>query len=84
MEKCRRRWDLADAEQLKYKFMQAFDRAMNHLDKAFSFSSASHQYISRKARQSSTLRLGAGSWIMKLPLCIFAFLMRLLDWAIMS
>ncbi len=50
MEKCRRRWDLADAPALRYKFMVAFDRAMNHLDKAFSFSSASHQYISRKAR----------------------------------
>ena len=22
LDKCRRRWDLADAEQLKYKFMQ--------------------------------------------------------------
>jgi hypothetical protein len=33
MEKCRRRWDLAEAEFLKYKFMYAFDRAMNHLDK---------------------------------------------------
>ena len=48
MEKCRRRWDLADMATLKYQFMQAFDRAMNHLDKAFSFSSAQHQYISRK------------------------------------
>ena len=33
MEKCRRRWDLAEADFLKYKFMYAFDRAMNHLDK---------------------------------------------------
>ena len=28
--------------------MQAFDRAMNHLDKAFGFVDSSHQYISRK------------------------------------
>eukprot|EP00891_Asterochloris_glomerata_P008249 jgi/Astpho2/8249/Aster-01334 len=48
LDKCRRRWDLADAEFLKYKFMQAFDRAMNHLDKAFGFVDSSHQYISRK------------------------------------
>ena len=48
MEKCRRRWDLADAEGLKYKFMNAFDRAMNHLDKAFAFSDDPHQYVSRK------------------------------------
>ncbi len=33
LEKCRRRWDLADAEFLKYKFLAAFDRAMTHLDK---------------------------------------------------
>ena len=31
-------------------FMQAFDRAMNHLDKAFGFVDSSHQYISRKVR----------------------------------
>ena len=48
MEKCRRRWDLADAEFLKYKYMNAFDRAMNHLDKAYSFSDNEHQYVSRK------------------------------------
>ena len=28
--------------------MNAFDRAMNHLDKAFGFSGAQHQYVSRK------------------------------------
>ena len=28
--------------------VQSFDRAMNHLDKAFGFVSSSHQYISRK------------------------------------
>ena len=26
LEKCRRRWDLADAEFLRYKFLAAFDR----------------------------------------------------------
>ena len=48
MEKCRRRWDLADAEFLKYKYMNVFDRAMNHIDKAYSFSDNEHQYVSRK------------------------------------
>jgi hypothetical protein len=33
LDKCRRRWDLAEDPQLRYKFMYAFDRAMNHLDK---------------------------------------------------
>ena len=118
MEKCRRRWDLADAEQLKYRFMQvatppppnngpaawhavpwccqpraphhralhlyaclsrpcamprgcslpsvqrapppppasaglrtqAFERGMQHLDKAYGFLASPHEYISRKAR----------------------------------
>ena len=48
LDKCRRRWDLADDPNLRYKFMQAFDRAMNHLDKAFGFVCAPHQWISRK------------------------------------
>ena len=47
-DKCRRRWDLADAEFLKYKYMQAFDRAMQHLDKAYGFICAPHQWVSRK------------------------------------
>ena len=28
--------------------MYAFDRAMNHLDKAFSFIASEHEYVSRK------------------------------------
>ena len=48
LEKCRRRWDLADADFLKYKFLYAFDRAMTHLDKAFGFLSAPHTWVSRK------------------------------------
>lgn len=48
LDKCRRRWDLADADFLKYKYMLAFDRAMNHLDKAFGFLASPHQWVSRK------------------------------------
>jgi 1,4-alpha-glucan branching enzyme len=54
LEKCRRRWDLCDADFLKYKFLVAFDRAMTHLDKAFGFMSAPHQYISRKVSSRMT------------------------------
>ena len=35
LDKCRRRWDLAEDEELRYKYMYAFDRAMNHLDKVW-------------------------------------------------
>ena len=45
LEKCRRRWDLADNPQLQYKYMQSFDRAMNHLDKAFGFIGAPHTCV---------------------------------------
>ncbi|EFJ46288.1 1,4-alpha-glucan branching enzyme II, partial [Volvox carteri f. nagariensis] len=45
---CRRRWDLADSDFLKYKFLNAFDRAMCHLDKAFGYVCAPNTYISRK------------------------------------
>lgn len=48
LEKCRRRWDLAESPILKYKFMNAFDRAMCHLDKAFGFVASPHTWISRK------------------------------------
>jgi hypothetical protein len=30
---CRRRWDICDAEFLRYKTLNAFDRAMIHLEK---------------------------------------------------
>lgn len=48
LDKCRRRWDICDAENLRYKEMNSFDIAMNHLDKAYGFISAPHQWISRK------------------------------------
>lgn len=48
LDKCRRRWDLADATFLKYKFMAAFDVAMQHLDKAFGFIASPHEWVSRK------------------------------------
>lgn len=48
LDKCRRRWDLADADFLKYRFMNAWDAAMQHLDKAFGFVSSTHEWVSRK------------------------------------
>jgi len=48
LEKCRRRFDLPDADYLKYQWLRGFDRAMCHLDKAFGFMSAPHTYVSRK------------------------------------
>ncbi|KAG2406167.1 1,4-alpha-glucan-branching enzyme 1 [Vigna angularis] len=47
-DKCRRRFDLGDADYLRYQGMQEFDRAMQLLEEKFGFMTAEHQYISRK------------------------------------
>ncbi|RZC76872.1 hypothetical protein C5167_001026 [Papaver somniferum] len=47
-DKCRRRFDLADVDYLRYHGLQEFDRAMQHLEETYSFMTSKHQYISRK------------------------------------
>ncbi|XP_009143587.1 1,4-alpha-glucan-branching enzyme 2-1, chloroplastic/amyloplastic [Brassica rapa] len=47
-DKCRRRFDLGDAEYLRYHGLQEFDRAMQHLEEKYGFMTSEHQYISRK------------------------------------
>lgn len=48
LDKARRRFDLPDADYLKYKFTNTFDRSLMHLDKAYGFVAATHEYVSRK------------------------------------
>lgn len=64
MEKCRRRWDLCDADFLRYKNLHAFDRAMIHLDKAFGFMSAPHQWVSRKDEGDKVIVIERGDLVM--------------------
>ncbi|KAL2612944.1 hypothetical protein R1flu_024636 [Riccia fluitans] len=45
-ERCRRRWDLCDAEHLRYKYMNRFDQLMNELDEKFNVLSSRKQYTS--------------------------------------
>lgn len=47
-DKCRRRFDLGDAEYLRYRGLQEFDQAMQHLEEKYGFMTSEHQYISRK------------------------------------
>ncbi|CAA0818856.1 1-4-alpha-glucan-branching enzyme 2-2-chloroplastic/amyloplastic [Striga hermonthica] len=47
-DKCRRRFDLGDADYLRYRGMQEFDQAMQHLEEQYGFMTSEHQYISRK------------------------------------
>jgi 1,4-alpha-glucan branching enzyme len=63
LEKCRRRWDLADDEGLKYRFMSAFDRAFCHLDKAFGFMAAPHTYVSRKSEGDKVIVVERGDLV---------------------
>nr|QNR00776.1 starch branching enzyme [Canna indica] len=47
-DKCRRMFDLGDADYLRYRGMQEFDQAMQHLEEKYGFMTSEHQYISRK------------------------------------
>ncbi|KAL7116504.1 hypothetical protein ACP275_03G009000 [Erythranthe tilingii] len=45
-DKCRRQWDLVDTDHLRFKFLNAFDRAMNLLDEKFKFLASAKQIVS--------------------------------------
>ena len=45
---CRRRWDLCDNKNLRYKYLYNWDVAMNKLDDVFNFISSPFQYVSLK------------------------------------
>lgn len=47
-DKCRRRFDLGDAEYLRYHGLQEFDCAMQQLEEKYKFMVSEHQFISRK------------------------------------
>jgi 1,4-alpha-glucan branching enzyme len=64
LEKCRRRWDLCDNPTLRYKDMAAFDRAMQHLDKAFGFVGAPHTWVSRKSEGDKVIVVERGDLVL--------------------
>lgn len=45
---CRRQWNLVDDDLLKYKFLNSFDAAMEHLESKYQWLSAPQAYISLK------------------------------------
>ena len=45
---CRRRWDLCDNKNLRYKYLYNWDVAMNKLEEIFYFISSPYQYVSLK------------------------------------
>ncbi|XP_039125047.1 LOW QUALITY PROTEIN: 1,4-alpha-glucan-branching enzyme 2-2, chloroplastic/amyloplastic-like [Dioscorea cayenensis subsp. rotundata] len=48
LDKCRRRFDLGDADYLRYRGMQEFDQAMQHLEEKYGFMTSEHQFVSRQ------------------------------------
>ncbi|CAJ1346724.1 unnamed protein product, partial [Effrenium voratum] len=42
---CRRRWDLADDEGLRYKYFQSFDELMHALENRFRWLSSDHEFV---------------------------------------
>ena len=63
LEKCRRRWDLAEDENLRYKYMNSFDIAMMHLDKAFGYINAPHEFTSRKDEGDKVIVIEKGDLV---------------------
>lgn len=62
-DKCRRRFDLGDAEFLKYHWLQDFDRAMQQLEEKFGFMTTEHQYVSRKDEGDKVIVFEKGNLI---------------------
>ncbi|GLT46061.1 hypothetical protein SLA2020_198490 [Shorea laevis] len=62
-EKCRRQWNLVDTEHLRYKFMDAFDRAMNALDDRFPFLSSTKQIVSSTNEEDKVIVFERGDLV---------------------
>ncbi|CAL0309935.1 unnamed protein product [Lupinus luteus] len=62
-DKCRRRFDLGDAEFLRYRGMQEFDQAMQHLEESFDFMTSENQYISRKDESDRVIVFERGNLV---------------------
>ncbi|URE11331.1 Alpha amylase, C-terminal all-beta domain [Musa troglodytarum] len=62
-DKCRRRFDLGDADYLRYRGMQEFDQAMQHLEEEYGFMTLYHQYISRKDERDKIIVFERGDMV---------------------
>ncbi|KEH36310.1 starch branching enzyme I [Medicago truncatula] len=62
-EKCRRQWNLVDTDHLRYKFMNAFDRAMNMLDDKFSFLASTKQIVSSTNNEDKVIVFERGDLV---------------------
>ncbi|KAK9129251.1 hypothetical protein Sjap_009738 [Stephania japonica] len=62
-DKCRRQWNLVDADHLRYKFMNSFDRAMNALDDKFSFLESTKQFVSSANNEDKVIVFERGDLV---------------------
>lgn len=62
-EKCRRQWNLVDTDHLRYKFMNAFDRAMNMLDEKFQFLASTKQIVSSTNEEDKVIVFERGDLV---------------------
>ncbi|KAG6599100.1 1,4-alpha-glucan-branching enzyme 1, chloroplastic/amyloplastic, partial [Cucurbita argyrosperma subsp. sororia] len=62
-DKCRRQWNLPDTDHLRYKFLNAFDRAMNSLDDKFSFLASSKQIVSCTSEEEKVIVFERGDLV---------------------
>lgn len=62
-EKCRRQWNLVDTDHLRYKFMNAFDGAVNLLDERFSFLSSTKQIVSSANEEDKVIVFERGDLV---------------------
>nr|XP_027190205.1 1,4-alpha-glucan-branching enzyme 1, chloroplastic/amyloplastic isoform X3 [Cicer arietinum] len=62
-EKCRRQWNLVETNHLRYKFMNAFDRAMNLLDDKFSILASTKQIVSSTNNEDKVIVFERGDLV---------------------
>ena len=59
---CRRQWSLADAEDLRYRFLNAWDAALQALDAKFGFLASTHQIVSFAGDKEQVLVGSSDGW----------------------
>nr|QOC60275.1 starch branching enzyme I [Eleocharis dulcis] len=62
-DKCRRQWELVDTDHLRYKYLNAFNKAMNLLDEKFSFLSSGKQIVSSASEEDKVIVFERGDLV---------------------
>jgi len=60
---CRRRWDLADADHLRYQFFQNFDELMHACENRYGFLRSEHQYVTLKDEGDKVIAFERGEFL---------------------